>query len=74
MEQEFHFAKNINGKNLNGIINIKDQSILCLCSEDKAEIILKALRQPDVIKSVCECRDPKPVWNAKFCNNCNHVL
>jgi len=40
---KWFFAKNINGTNGSGIINVSTQDLLCLCDEENANIILRSL-------------------------------
>lgn len=41
----YAFAKNINHTGGSGIIDITDNTIFCLCTEDKAKVISELLKQ-----------------------------
>ena len=41
------FAKNINGTDEAGIINVKTMELLCLCTKENSELILRAFEIRD---------------------------
>jgi len=47
---KYIFAKNINGSGEAGIIELDSMEVMCLCTEPKSELLLKALSMSDVVK------------------------
>lgn len=45
----YKYGENINDTGESGIINISTMMVLCICPEDNAEIILKALKKSENI-------------------------
>jgi len=42
-EPNYLFATNINGKNLNGIIDVSTLEVMCYCTEEQSKTLIKAL-------------------------------
>ena len=59
--EKYHFVKKINGTDETGIMDIESQKLICLCTEENSELLLKALRQPLVLAEVI-----LPKWDVSF--------
>jgi len=72
------FARNINNMGMDGIVDINNQTLLCLCHEEQSKIILAALEStPPEGKGYCQCsfamimrgEDDKP-----YCSECKLLI
>jgi len=61
--EKYHFVKKINGTDETGIMDVESQKLICLCTEENSELLLKALRQPLVSGSDLV----KTGWNIREC-------
>ena len=50
--EKYHFVRKINGTDETGIMDVESQKLICLCTEENSELLLKALRQPLVSGSL----------------------
>ena len=61
--EKYHFVRKINGTDETGIMDVESQKLICLCTEENSELLLKALRQPLVSGSDLV----KTGWNIREC-------
>ena len=61
----YAFAKNINHTGGSGIIDITDNTIFCLCTEDKAKVISDLLEQRNELLEAVQTTINGMEWNSE---------